>query len=74
MKQKSPTLERFGKNLVRYMKKRNVSTDQLSARTKIPKRTIQHWMHGDHYPKKHGAFLVAKELRVLQTKLLIENE
>jgi len=45
MKRRSPTLERFGKNIVRYMKKRNISTDQLSARTKIPKRTIQHWMH-----------------------------
>ena len=70
----SQTLQRYGTNLGRFMKKRGVTTDQLSSRTKIPQRTIQHWMHGDHYPSRHGAYLVSKELKVLQSTLLTEGE
>jgi ribosome-binding protein aMBF1 (putative translation factor) len=70
----SETKKRFGRNVTRYMLKRGKTSAMLAAEIRVPQRTIQHWMHGDHLPIKHGYHLLAKSLRAIPTRLLTEGE
>jgi hypothetical protein len=70
----SETKKRFGRNVTRYMIKRGKTSAMLSEEIKVPRRTIQHWMKGDHLPFKHGYYLLSKALRAIPTRLLIEGE
>jgi DNA-binding XRE family transcriptional regulator len=70
----SETKKRFGRNVTRYMIKRGKTSAMLAAEINVPRRTIQHWMKGDHLPIHHGYSLLAKALRAIPTRLLTEGE
>jgi transcriptional regulator with XRE-family HTH domain len=68
------TKQRFGRNIVTMMKRRRMSSSQLSTEMAIPRRTVQHWMHGDHLPYKHGYWRLARALHTTPTALLTGGE
>lgn len=70
----SPTLNRLGQNIQAAMAKQHVTVNQLAVNTGIPVNTIKGWLKGDNFPSTNRLSLIARELKVHQSALILGGE
>ena len=66
-------LENFGKNLVKELRKKNMTQTELSKKTGIHNANISYWIKGKTIPAVRSIEKVAKALDIPTSKLTEDN-